>query len=496
MDDFNLETHVSKPNIVNEKSSFVVITYWWGLGRENKNTQRPCPEDLESLSEDQRIITRKPITYDAMIDKWAKTCKRAKCNYLEVRYPEFERKGMYQHAINYKPKFIRNALDACFPRNVLYIDGDMVVKKYPRLFDIPNIDYAGQGWNVDPREQYIEGDERMCLFPYIFETSGGIMFFSQSDTSKRLLDMWHEYSKQRPGKADDRLISMMINGKKMLLEMNTIQLPYEYLWFSIDFDNYNKSFFSKSRVIISHPECLTGEDRASSEGADKSRLPRNYDLHITNHFKCNLRDRIYEYILCPSKRFVSGLQPYLHSLSKSKKHHVIPYDKKYGARNKIAKRNKELAGNRCGKCKHLDRVYLVHPDAISHNIDAKLDDNAVVEIVHPKNTIAQILKHIAHGTDVVLIPNGSQPRHISKLQLALESNNELEFAVRNTNADKLSRYKKEYYLKLDKTHPMFFSAKSRVLCHLVTISESLSDLEKVFNSSFIFLSMIRCNFSL
>ena len=31
-----------RPTIINEKSNFVVITYWWGRGRFNRNTARPC----------------------------------------------------------------------------------------------------------------------------------------------------------------------------------------------------------------------------------------------------------------------------------------------------------------------------------------------------------------------------------------------------------------------------------------------------------------------
>lgn len=38
-----------KPTIVNETSRFVVVTYWWGSGRENFNTARPCGEFYESL---------------------------------------------------------------------------------------------------------------------------------------------------------------------------------------------------------------------------------------------------------------------------------------------------------------------------------------------------------------------------------------------------------------------------------------------------------------
>ena len=41
-----------KPTIVNENSNFVVITYWWGRGRENRNTARPCTSFYEDYLKD------------------------------------------------------------------------------------------------------------------------------------------------------------------------------------------------------------------------------------------------------------------------------------------------------------------------------------------------------------------------------------------------------------------------------------------------------------
>ena len=35
------------PSIINEKSNFVVITYWWGRGNLNRNTARPCTSFYE-----------------------------------------------------------------------------------------------------------------------------------------------------------------------------------------------------------------------------------------------------------------------------------------------------------------------------------------------------------------------------------------------------------------------------------------------------------------
>ena len=61
-----------KPNIINPKSNFVVITYWWGRGNLNKNTQRPCPEDRKENEE----LSKLPMTYDEMIGYWEFYCNK------------------------------------------------------------------------------------------------------------------------------------------------------------------------------------------------------------------------------------------------------------------------------------------------------------------------------------------------------------------------------------------------------------------------------------
>ena len=79
-DDFfkRAAAHSLNPTIVNKDSNFVVITYWWGRGNLNKNTQRPCPEDLK----EGEPLTVPPIKYEDMIDEWEKACRKYKCNFF------------------------------------------------------------------------------------------------------------------------------------------------------------------------------------------------------------------------------------------------------------------------------------------------------------------------------------------------------------------------------------------------------------------------------
>ena len=55
-DQFAVQTIANKefqPIIRNPDSKFVVITYWWGRGKPNKNTQRPCPYEVEESIDEE-----------------------------------------------------------------------------------------------------------------------------------------------------------------------------------------------------------------------------------------------------------------------------------------------------------------------------------------------------------------------------------------------------------------------------------------------------------
>jgi hypothetical protein len=175
----------------------------------------------ENMSEEELVIFDilnmefrylNPLTFEEMINNWESECTKMRCNFMSVEYPEFTQPGGYQLAINAKPLFIKKALELCMPLGVLYIDGDMYVRKYPNIFDMPDVDFMARGWWIDPRSSY-KMDESIMYDPYTFETSGGTMFFSQSSESKFLIQKWVSESSKtyNKGKADDRILSLVFN---------------------------------------------------------------------------------------------------------------------------------------------------------------------------------------------------------------------------------------------------------------------------------------------
>jgi hypothetical protein len=263
-----------------------------------------------------------PITFNEMIAKWEAECKKYGCNHMAIEYPEFTNPGGYQLAINAKPLFIMKALDAlqASGRSVLYIDGDMYIRKYPEIFDLQDVDFMARGWWIDPRSSY-QMEYSVTYDPYTFETSGGTMYFSQSVESKQLIGKWIEEARKlhQIGKADDRILSLVFNTYKFLCSMKIIPLPIEFLWLTLDYDyrmleevyDYDKYKMTES-IVIEHPECLTSEDTATG-GAASSRTPKFYDFLEENIEPVS--EQFHEYMMFPTKDMVKQFQPYLNYMS-------------------------------------------------------------------------------------------------------------------------------------------------------------------------------------
>ena len=476
MNDFfdKAAAHVLSPTIVNADSNFVVITYWWGRGNLNKNTQRPCPEELKPGDS----LTLPPITFEKMIENWENACKEHTCNYMAEEYAEFAVKGGYQHAINFKPAFIELALKACAPRGVLYIDGDMKIKVYPGICDIKDVDYMARGWNTDPRPQSGKNRDWYCFDPYAFEMSGGTMFFADTVHSKALLDVWKTQSKRYPGKADDRILSLSIMRYKLLAPLSSIQLPIEYLWLDLDYDvGIPKNVYKKKEISISHPECLTGEDRAEEEGASHDRYPRGYDRYVTDIMQCGWEE-IFEYIHFDSPSQIGPFRQQFDWLEDAGIVDLVRYKEKYGPFNKVAKANEKLM-NSVG-LKSSDNNIIVSKHMFGNP--------SLHQITDSKLMIPTILKYLENGQNVIYIPE--KPTSV-RFVIEKANKNQLDFVTRNTSKSK-KRSKPEYYLEMDHTYPIYFGAKSNTLKHLLRMSDSFESMQKIFNRSYIFLTRIHC----
>jgi hypothetical protein len=264
---------------------------------------------------------RSPVLFQNMIKGWEEACERSNCNYIAVEYPQFAvpadpkipGSGGYQMAINAKPIFIRRMLDLCEGRGVLYIDGDMTINKYPKIFDMEDVDYMARGWHIDPRsnEKFLDGDFEFD--PYNFDTSGGTMFFGNTPEARSFLDQWIYYSFRsiNKGKADDRIISLVMNTMSLLGPLKVLQLPVEYLWLTMWYNYYLKDdVVDMKDVVIEHPECLTSEDTAAGSGAASDRTPKRY-AELESVSSLNRSEEFYEDVLFDEPRFADCLRSWM-----------------------------------------------------------------------------------------------------------------------------------------------------------------------------------------
>ncbi len=459
-----------------------------------------------------------PIKFETMIAHWENKCREAGCNFMAVEYPEFAQPGGYQMAINAKPLFIRKALELCPGRGVLYIDGDMTINKYPTIFDMDDIDFMARGWHIDPRSSW-KIDESIMIDPYVFETSGGTMFFGQSNASKALIEKWIEQSatKKNAGKADDRILSLVFNAYHFLLSLKFIQLPIEYLWLTMDFDDrmmehvydYDKKAMDKT-VFIEHPECLTTEDTAVDAGASSDRQPSYYSFL---EYPMPTSEEYFEYLMFDKKEDTAAFRDYYNYMSDlqyiddgnedlykkkliftdpetkeviaEQPMYITNYDKKYGKRyNGIYEENMKLmetAG------------------------EAEIDGG--YKVVTTDN-IPLILKCLQSGHDVIYFPEDGIINENIDFKMKTEERKRRK-AMMKSDFKEGSKYKHASLAFLPYQHnekrfanvsihldlPVLIRAGDRRLFQFLAIHRSLQDFsDKLAHGAYQFLSLVRVQF--
>jgi hypothetical protein len=517
----NRRLDISEANFVNKKSKFIIITYWWGRGNLNRNTQTPC-KDLNYLQfnwqlKDGQKLLKEPDSFEGMIDKWNNNCISKNCNYFSQEYPEFAVPGGYQLAINAKPLFIKKVLDTLRDMgkgdiSVVYIDGDMTVNKYPHIFDINNVDYMGRGWNIDPRSN-IHYKTKPCFDPFTFETSGGIMYFANNDNGRKLLTMWNKWSfiQKFQGKADDRILSMLINSKQLYISMNVLQLPIEYLWLTDAYepldtrDSYlDKKHHSRSDIVFEHPACLTTEESARDQGAAANRQPAYYDVLVENFIDCHTEGGIlHEYIVFDTyiqarewKKYLQYISSDDASLGKYKDgenilpYYIRSYKSGYANKNDFVEENteaiREIIYNlkQSANINKYDILYLLYDGGKS-----EIDDD-IIYIKKKSDTILYIIALLAIKKDVIYVPNklsNSGSTNNKSLKSILRKRESYEFICKIINDN-------PNYPVIDANEPMFFSHTSEKLIKILRMSKDISEFNKNLKICALYIQLIRCFF--
>ncbi len=438
---------------------------------------------------DRTLRYQDPLTYDGMIAEWEATCARARCNYMAIEYPEFAAPGGYQLAINAKPRFIKKALELCGSdgsnRGVLYIDGDMTVNKYPAIFDMPDVDLMARGWNVDPRSSY-KFRESILIDPYTFETSGGIMFYGNTPEAALLLEKWIEVSEQYSqwGKADDRILSLVFNTYKLLLPLKVIQLPVEYLWLTLDFNDNLEDIMDSNAIYIEHPECLTSEETAAGQGASSSRTPKFYEVIEDSYPRS---EYLHESVLFPTQELTSAFRPYLdylhgaryfpnvedETLVGEQPFYVVPFEEGLGPFQAVADANAAAVA--------------ALPTLTGTNAGGMLEIRE-----NDGTTVPRILQALAAGVHVKYLPPTASTEYLESLETTLARFPRIEFAF--VNASTKMQRNMFFNSVFNVAEPAFFRAGCPHLQQLLMACSTLDELSAFFRNAYQFLSRIRTHY--
>lgn len=474
----------------------------------------------EVLNAELRYLA--PLKFEEMIAVWEQKCADNGCNYMAIEYPEFAMPGGYQLAINAKPLFIQHALNMCQGRGVLYIDGDMTINKYPTIFDMDDVDFMARGWSIDPRSSW-KMEESIMYDPYSFETSGGTMFFSQSHESKKLIEEWIKESKKsyQVGKADDRILSLIYNTKGFLGSMKSIQLPVEYLWLTLDYDERimplyddNKKAMAAS-IFIEHPECLTTEDTAAGAGASSDRTPKFYG---PVEDKYPVSELFNEYVVFDKSDEVGAFSDYLNYMENvvylddgneqlyeeglvgESPLYRVKYADKYGKYNAIAEKNESIM-NTMDEPDTTGFKPVKSRKTLKNNMSKKRkggNSNADENIVYVENNdtlaIPKIIYHLREGREVIYKPSGIPDEIDKKIKLVIsKKNNQLSrMSLLFTPEITKSGISGFFKPKIDFNYPVYFRHGDRRLIDLLLIQESMESLSAMLNNgAYQFVSLIR-----
>jgi hypothetical protein len=375
-------------------------------------------------------------------------------------------------------------------------------------------------------------EESITYDPYSFETSGGTMFFSNSPESKELLKMWISTSDSsyQVGKADDRIISLIVNSRKLLLKMKIYQLPIEYLWLTLDYSerlietevyDYNSKKMDSS-IFIDHPECLTSEDTATSSGSSSDRTPKFYGFIEDNVDPVS--EEFFEYLAFPDKTFVEGVQSY-HDFMRETYYlddgnkllyekglvepgrdvamneqplYITDYEKKFGDRlnrnelsEAIVSRSTTMATEGLYEVDEENNLAVIVNGTFTKGPeeDNKPDTIKIIALIH---------RLLSEGKDVLYNP---KPAENGGDAIYKEFITNRETKYKNTEFafvpifNESNKYNDIYRPKIDLTDCIYFSSNCEFIKKFMTMFESLDDMSNYINyGSYQFMSSVRVSY--
>jgi len=150
--------------------------------------------------------------------------------------------GNWQKNTLYKATFIKQMLEKHIDRNVVFLDADAEILKYPALFDEIPEEYNFAAHFLDRDKWYNQ------QFDEPRELLSGTLFLRNSQESKRIVEIWEHACASYKMIWEQRLLQTVIEQEKI----KVFELPIEYAWIK-SMPNGDTPFVKpKGDIIIQH----------------------------------------------------------------------------------------------------------------------------------------------------------------------------------------------------------------------------------------------------
>jgi hypothetical protein len=224
-----LDNPIEYTEILNDKSNFVIVSYFWGKNNVNKNSI-------------------KKLTYGQQVERLISNCRKFSVNYYIAEYPVFEKSGSYQIALGLKGHFITKCSEK-FAKTIAFVDSDLQLLRYPEIFEI-DADCFFVNWN-----EY----QLSCYNPYQVELPGGILGFGNTFGAKTLLHILNEFMLKHLHLAEDKSFSGVISRHFMNTYLRCVWIPANYLHLNMS-HIYNPSIGEYTHIASLNEDLKAGGD--------------------------------------------------------------------------------------------------------------------------------------------------------------------------------------------------------------------------------------------
>jgi hypothetical protein len=308
--------------------------------------------------------------------------------------------------------------------------------------------------------------------------------------------------------------------------MKIIQLPIEYLWLSLDYDermretiyDYNTKRMRET-IYVEHPECLTTEETAAGAGASSDRTPKFYNF--LGEYLIPVSEVVHEYLMFPTKEMSAAFKDYYtymdgitylddgnellykkgfvnpEQLDENESPlYIVGYDKKLG--DKKSPENSTLTFNQISEI-NFKRAKKMNPNAIplikpldSSTVEITLDETRYK--LTDAELVSLILRLLLDNKTIIYNPNKDTRYDMRYYNKLISNMNTLYRGIEIAFAPIISSTELSDFFKpgINLSQPILFRPGNRIMVQFLSMFLSLEAFSNALQyGSYEFMSRVR-----